>query len=288
MLNGQSNFNLELIHGKDGYKIIKSADSLKYATRLKLQKEKQEKFKGYIEGSELRYIFEVPSIIDYKQTDSSYSFTMPFYNGYNLIDVFESGDIIILERVLENIKDFLIWEFKNSVIESGVDLVVRKIESLEQNFNNPLLKRICSDLIVICKDKLIGGFYVGVCHGDLTFSNMIFTQKVILLDFLDSFIETPYQDIAKIYQEINLFWSYLMQNRKSSLTKIKIGYNFIREHFHFKILEIAKIFPHVNLEHINIFYLITLLRILPYTKTDISDLVFNEVDKVYKQIKGDI
>ena len=33
---------------------------------------------------------------------------------------------------------------------------------------------------------------VGVCHGDLTFSNILMKDnKIILIDFLDSYLETP-------------------------------------------------------------------------------------------------
>lgn len=50
---------------------------------------------------------------------------------------------------------------------------------------------------------------LGVCHGDLTLSNMIFSQGqgLVLIDFLDTFLESPLQDLAKVSQELEFGWS---------------------------------------------------------------------------------
>ena len=38
---------------------------------------------------------------------------------------------------------------------------------------------------------------IGICHGDLTFSNILFNgNNYYLIDFLDSFIEYPLMDIV--------------------------------------------------------------------------------------------
>ena len=43
---------------------------------------------------------------------------------------------------------------------------------------------------------------VGTCHGDLTFSNILFNgNNYYLIDFLDSFIESPLLDIVKLRQD---------------------------------------------------------------------------------------
>lgn len=50
---------------------------------------------------------------------------------------------------------------------------------------------------------------VGPCHGDLTLSNIISVggRVFYLFDFLDTFLESPLQDIAKVSQEFNYGWS---------------------------------------------------------------------------------
>ena len=50
---------------------------------------------------------------------------------------------------------------------------------------------------------------VGFCHGDLTFSNLLVNAKsrrIALFDFLDSFVESPLQDLAKLRQDTAYFW----------------------------------------------------------------------------------
>jgi thiamine kinase-like enzyme len=50
---------------------------------------------------------------------------------------------------------------------------------------------------------------MGNCHGDFTFSNMIVSENgdICLIDFLETFLETPLQDIAKLMQELKYYWS---------------------------------------------------------------------------------
>ena len=45
---------------------------------------------------------------------------------------------------------------------------------------------------------------MGKCHGDLTFSNILFNgNNYYLIDFLDSFIESPLLDLVKIEYHIS-------------------------------------------------------------------------------------
>ncbi len=50
---------------------------------------------------------------------------------------------------------------------------------------------------------------IGTCHGDLTFQNMLVdpvNRELCVFDFLDSFVESPLQDIAKILQDCRHQW----------------------------------------------------------------------------------
>jgi len=61
--------------------------------------------------------------------------------------------------------------------------------------------------------KRLGKFSIrlpsGYCHGDLTFSNIIFADGggVYFIDHLDSYIESPAMDYIKLFQDIDYFWS---------------------------------------------------------------------------------
>lgn len=99
---------------------------------------------------------------------------------------------------------------------------------------------------------------VGECHGDLTLSNFIITSDncMYLFDFLDSFIETPLQDVAKIVQDMKYGWSF--RHEKGSV-KLK-GRLFCEAAFPDYIYTLMRIYQ----KEIEIFNLVTILRIAPY------------------------
>jgi aminoglycoside/choline kinase family phosphotransferase len=55
---------------------------------------------------------------------------------------------------------------------------------------------------------------IGLCHGDLTLSNILVQEhqgdRIVLIDFLDSFIESPLADLAKLRQDLVHGWTLQM------------------------------------------------------------------------------
>ena len=50
---------------------------------------------------------------------------------------------------------------------------------------------------------------VGFCHGDMTFENVIVSEDgIYLIDFLDSFVDSPVIDRAKMLQDAFCYWSF--------------------------------------------------------------------------------
>ncbi len=103
---------------------------------------------------------------------------------------------------------------------------------------------------------------VGRCHGDLTFSNILFNgNNYYLIDFLDSFIETPLQDIAKIRQDTAFRWSQLMYTKRYDSVRLSIICNKIDS-------ELDAYFSNKYqwyAEHYKCLQLMNILRILPYS-----------------------
>ena len=121
---------------------------------------------------------------------------------------------------------------------------------------------------------------LGKCHGDLTFSNILFTdRKIILIDFLDNFIETPLQDIVKLRQDTKHLWSLRLYKKKYDGTKIEILLNYLDNLIdkHFSKYEFYR-------KYYFIFQKINLLRILPYAKDKQTfQYVANEIIKLNKK-----
>lgn len=105
---------------------------------------------------------------------------------------------------------------------------------------------------------------VGVCHGDLTFSNVLFCgQQYCLIDFLDSFIETPLQDIVKLRQDSQYLWSCLMYQQPYDALRLKLISEYVDGWLdtHFSQYDWYK-------AHYDVLQLMNMLRILPYAKEE--------------------
>ncbi len=273
-LKGHSKFGLKLIKDKEGYFVEKSGK-----IRLSKQCDKQILFSELIgKSTELKHLFESAKVIKLNYKEDIFTFTMPFYNGKNILDILERGDVTQLDDLIDKIFNFLAWEFKQCRIITDINTqLVRKIHSLWQEIMWDKTNKLFPKLLRKIQKKPIV-IPTGICHGDFTFSNMIFGNKIILIDFLDSYIESPIQDIAKLLQELNLKWSLLMDDPQDrDLTKISIGYNYLRWEVTQRIVNEYRQY----LKAIDLFYIVTLLRILPYvTDNKIMNVLTKEIEGI--------
>ena len=125
---------------------------------------------------------------------------------------------------------------------------------------------------------------VGICHGDLTFSNILFANnsKYYLIDFLDSFIETPLQDIVKLRQDSQFGWSILMYLKKHDNIRVSMTLKYIDDKFnkHFQKYEFYK-------KHYNVLQLMNILRILPYAKTyEVKNYLIKTLNEILNKWYG--
>lgn len=269
---GCSNFNLSFDKSKNGWFVTKS--SLDNAIRLKIQCQKQKDFAIYVKENEnLNRLFEVPHIVE----ETENSFTMPFYSGSSIVDIIESGDIFQFESILTNLFIFIKQEAIDSELkEINPSIFQNKLNEIKQKTNDEKVYDIISRMDTPKASILIP---VSKCHGDLTFSNCIFSNKIILLDFLDCYIETFFQDLSKLLQELTLQWTVLTYN--SSLDKIKtdLAYQKILNIFFKKTDDLFGDFM-FDSTLVSLFYQITLLRILPYINNlDIYQLIINKLEE---------
>ena len=113
---------------------------------------------------------------------------------------------------------------------------------------------------------------IGKCHGDLTFSNILFaTDNIYFIDYLDSFIETPIQDIVKLRQDTKYFWSVMMYHNSYDIVRLNMIFKYIDT-------QIDNYFKNVDSYNdiYDTLHLMNILRILPYVKEEkIKNFVIN-------------
>jgi hypothetical protein len=115
---------------------------------------------------------------------------------------------------------------------------------------------------------------VGTCHGDLTLSNILVqlnsmvdgvrVLRVVLIDFLDSFVETPLADLAKLSQDLVYGWTLRMAPSTSGLDRVRLYIAFADARDQLQ----AAFGGHAWYQrYFRFFFVVNQLRVLQYSKS---------------------
>ena len=281
-LKGHSEFSVKIINKNDKFFIEKSSFNIEDFKRLQSQINKQQKM---YENNFLFPNIKIPRII--KNVENS--FIMEYiHNSDNVIDFIIRHNIIRYTWFIKNI--ICIIETYISKCNLGyinIDTLTNKINNVIHNiinnnnikFNNNLniiFEYLKKNINIITKTK----FPIGICHGDLTLSNILIDSdnlKLYLIDFLDSFIDTPILDIVKIRQDTKYLWSLNMYHYKYDINKTIIILNYID-------INIDNYFKKYDfyVKGYKFFQILNLLRVLQYSKNrDISEKLINNILSCY-------
>ena len=219
-VKGHSGCKIEIINDGKNLHLRKSSVDKKYSDRLRNQAEKQKNAKIY----KLQHI-RIPEIYSIEQNDESLIINMEYVYSKNFIEYFEDAGFVQVDYFIKALKLFIDYEIENSeMLEVSKNIITKKFKDVKKNIRerNLFYNRFHDDLeniIAKCEiifreldDKIM--MPIGICHGDLTFSNILFNgNNYYLIDFLDSFIESPLLDIVKIRQDSCFLWSQLMYHQ---------------------------------------------------------------------------
>lgn len=277
-IKGNSGCDLNIIEDNKTLRIIKTCKE-SYLERLRKQYEKQNDEYNYLIKNKM--FIKVPDI-----KWENESMNMSYIYGKSFIDFFERSNI----DDIKNITNEIIAYIENEISRSSIELVnksilIDKVNSTFENAkNNAFYEESDAELFNKAIDYLtytVRGLEIelpiGQCHGDLTFSNMIFNNSGIwIIDFLDSFIETPLQDIVKLRQDTLYKWSTNMV--ENSYNKVRV--NTVFKYIDNKITNYFKCYDWF-VSYYNILQYINILRILPYTKTkEVHDFLVKVLNKI--------
>ena len=225
-VKGHSGCQIDVVpEGKEIY-VYKSTVDPKYLNRLWLQAEKQ-KTAGTVAYQHIR----VPKVYEIVKDQDKTVIKMQYVYSKNFIEFFEQAGFEQIDYLVVALKYFLEYEIDKCQMENVPASVFQsKFEEVKGKAVNNLLCQNDEEITEIL-DKAGKVFYaadslqipVGLCHGDLTFSNVLFNgNNYYLIDFLDSFVETPLQDIVKIRQDTHYYWSQLMYTKQYDAVRLRI------------------------------------------------------------------
>ena len=281
-IKGHSGCNIEVIEKNGKLYVKKSSNDPKYIERLYEQGKKQSTDAG------MQNIVDVPKVIDCKinKKESNSYILMDYIYAQNFIDYFEHASKSDIDDFINTFCEYINYEMENSEIKYiSKDVFINKFKSVKGNcfhnellIDNPITERLldaCEIVFNSLPENL--EIIVGKCHGDLTFSNILFTSnKFYFIDYLDSFIETPIQDIVKLRQDTKYYWSTQMYTKRYDKIRLKIIFKYIDDEINNYFKDYYQYYAHYD-----ILQLMNILRILPYVKeASVRDFLYSIIDEL--------
>ena len=284
-VKGHSGCQVDAVNEDGQIFVYKSTADPKYLNRLALQAKKQE----IAESVEYQHI-RVPRIFDIQKTDAQTIVKMQYVYSKNFIEFFEQAGFEQVDYLIGALKSFIEYEISKCELQSVPAVIFqKKFDEIMSKINNDSIFQTSTNAKTIlqkCQSVFNGlgdmRIPLGICHGDLTFSNILFNgNNYYLIDFLDSFIETPLQDIVKIRQDTAYHWSQLMYTKP---------YDAVRLHIIFCKIDkeidnyFSKKYDWYNVNY-HIVQLMNILRIVPYAK---EQKVIDHLQMILKSILNEI
>jgi len=263
--------------------VTKYAKDEAYNARLAKQANKQADF-SYPNSSQ----FAAPAVLDrqFEGPDALHSFRMEYQYGLKYSDFVERISIpeidILAQQFIQYFEHYRAQYLPTPVPAEVLDGKVASVEkAIAKNdlLNEPLAARTLNFLRVHRPELPLEQ---GPCHGDFTLSNMIFqpTGKVFLIDFLDSFVESPLIDLVKLRQDTEMHWSLMIEGELPRYRQNKIQQvlhyldqrlvqyftqvpNFEAWYLYFQVFNLVRILPYVHTPHEVAFVESHITRILP-------------------------
>lgn len=213
--------------GRDLF-VIKSSEDPKYLDRLVLQARKQQ----LASQPEYQHI-RIPKIHDIHRTYDRVEVKMDYVYSRNFVEYFEQAGFEQVDYLIGALIMYLEKEIQtsplstvsNSIITDKFEDVCRKTRANTCLKDDPEIESILNVSERVFADFPDMYIPTGTCHGDLTFSNILFNgNNYYLIDFLDSFIESPLLDIVKLRQDTAWLWSQLMYVKPCDEIRLRIAF----------------------------------------------------------------
>ncbi|MGV3708411.1 MAG: phosphotransferase [Gemmatimonas sp.] len=205
-------------------------------------------------------------VLEFEVHDDRVELLMPYIEGMTgqMFPVFATRNVAHTLSV--SLSTLLYSELNESRDQSvPLDLFREKLAAVSAATRDEALRQLvdrCTGVVESLPSALT--FPVGPCHGDLTLSNVILdpVSGITLIDFLDTFFETPLQDVAKLKQDFVYGWSF-RKDPPSLGIKAEI---LSRHHSPQAMFQIERMYP----TQVQLLTMMTLARIAPYVKDAVT------------------
>jgi len=282
-LEGRSGCVLELNMVEGRPVVTKYAKDEAYNARLVKQANKQADF-AYPNSAQ----FAAPAVLSrqFENMAVLHSFQMEYQYGLKYSDYVERISIPEIDTLAQQfIQYFEHYRAQYTPTPVPKDVLDDKVASVARALaKNELLDKELArrTMSFLRSQRPEMPLEQGPCHGDFTLSNMIFqpTGKVFLIDFLDSFVESPLIDLVKLRQDTEMHWSLMIEGELPRYRRNKIQQvlyyldqklvqyctqvpSFEAWYLYFQVFNLVRILPYVHTPHEVAFVESHITRLLP-------------------------
>jgi len=238
-LKGHSGCHVYLCERGNTRFVKKVSGAEGYVKRLEQQMLKQEAF----DHSWIRK----PSVYEFGTEDDLFYFTMEYVNGVQLSTFISRNTVRDVDPLIDQLLTFVRSNISDVTADFSVP-ISEKLWSISSTSNFQVDR-----YVQYCMAFDWKAIPTGYCHGDLSFENiLVHRSNLYFIDFLDSFIETPYLDLSKLLLDILVLWSWRFEKRRPIIKNTHI-YDIVLSQLESREVEIVRRFLILNL-----------LQILPY------------------------
>ena len=280
-VKGHSGCQIDVVSEDSGIYVYKSTADPKYLKRLALQAKKQQA----AAEDEYQHI-RVPQIYELQENADTTIIKMQYVYSKNFIEFFEQAGFEQVDYLIGALEHFVEHEISKCELQKVAPKIFQdKFAEIKGKCLTNLLYVGNEDILsILCRSEQVFNSLseltmpIGICHGDLTFSNILFNgNNYYLIDFLDSFIETPLQDIVKIRQDTRFRWSQLMYTKPYDATRLRIVCDKIDHEIHQYFTRKYQWYS----DNYSVMQLMNILRILPYAhEQKVIDYLINVLNDI--------
>lgn len=223
-LEGRSGCELQVFKVNGRILVRKVSSAINYNQRLTAQANKQISFKTH---NPFR-TFDTPFVLGQSMVNNYQCFDMMYIQGDKFSDFLWSIDVGFIDHISKEFLAYLEYYVGQSKMTSPpIHRIKTKLQKLQCGLEKQKIypPTFVKGLLLYLYENIPPyPLPKGHCHGDLTFSNMIFsrTGKIYLIDFLDSFIESPLVDLVKLRQDTRWLWSLLIDQSLEPHKRCKV------------------------------------------------------------------
>tara|TARA_R100001443_G_scaffold116123_2_gene135703 strand:+ start:502 stop:1347 length:846 start_codon:yes stop_codon:yes gene_type:complete len=251
----------DVVLSEDGI-VTKTTNSKSYEKRIKLQGKKQLLFSNFI----LKNI-STPNVIEVGKN----FIKMEYIKAKSFDDFLISANKKDVSFIADSLCDYISFlKDRSRFYNAGASKLIKdKIKSLR---NKTKHKSIIDYLLKKVETMNAEEIPYSFCHGDLTFSNILFHEnRLYFIDFLDTFINSYLLDLTKLKQDLYYNWSGKVNSTDNIRMTQSKRYIWKRIYEQYKDI--------IDSEWFIFFDILNILRIEPYLKNEHQRDVFEEILK---------